>query len=283
MHHHFANDHHILSLSGGKDSVFLYHELIKRGYLVDEVMFYDTGMEFKAVYDVQDQIKNDCRQRKILYTKLKPEEDFLYKMFDRPVHGTKNGFHYGYSWCGGRCRWGTTDKMQAMDKYAKSKNAKVYIGIAADEKHRIEKERADYKLMPLVDWEITESMCLAGCYSMGYTWEEIGASPVTGHPDTIKLYEILDRVSCWCCANKNLKELRNIYKYLPNYWMKLEDLQSRTDRPMKGEGQNVFQLKERFDLENEWLKKEKSIRSKAFFQVLKERLEEKEGILIETF
>ena len=49
----------------------------------------------------------------------------------------------------------------------------------------------------------------------------------------IELYNILDRVSCWCCCNKNQKELYNIWKHMPEYWQKLTDLQHRTNRPMK--------------------------------------------------
>lgn len=63
------------------------------------------------------------------------------------------------------------------------------------------------------------------------------------------LYEILDRVSCWCCQNSNLKELKNMYLYLPKYWRMLKGLQSRIDTPMKGEGKSVFQLEERFKKE----------------------------------
>ena len=73
----------------------------------------------------------------------------------------------------------------------------------------------------------------------GYFWEENG----------FRLYDILDRVSCWCCANKNLKELRNIYTHLPDYWDRLKDIQSKTNRPMKGEGKSVFDLEERFKKE----------------------------------
>ena len=51
-------------------------------------------------------------------------------------------------------------------------------------------------------------------------------------------------------CNKNLKELRNIRKYLPLYWEKLKDLQRQLERPMKGfyKGQprGVFELGERF-------------------------------------
>lgn len=55
---------------------------------------------------------------------------------------------------------------------------------------------------------MTEAAALARCYESGFFWEESG----------VKLYDILDRVSCWCCCNKNLRELRNVYSYLPEYW-----------------------------------------------------------------
>ena len=90
---------------------------------------------------------------------------------------------------------------------------------------------------------MTEADCLRFCYDRGFFWEEdteIGP---------VRLYDILDRVSCWCCANKNLKELRNIYLHLPEYWRRLEAMQYRTDRPMKGKGKSVFELKERFENE----------------------------------
>ena len=69
------------------------------------------------------------------------------------------------------------------------------------------------------------------------------------------LYDMLDRVSCWCCSNKNLKELRKIYRHLPQYWSRLETLQKQIDRPFKGsykgEPRGIFELKKRFDLEYE--------------------------------
>ena len=69
----------------------------------------------------------------------------------------------------------------------------------------------------------------------------------------IDLYSILDRVSCWCCCNKNKKELFNIWKYLPEYWERLKELQGKIDRPMKkfcnkqyGEYGNVFDMEKVF-------------------------------------
>lgn len=203
---------------------------------IDEVVFYDTGMEFRAIYDTRDRVIPVLEAKGIKYTELKPAYDFIYKMFEKPVNGRKNGFHYGYSWCGGRCRWGTTDKLIALDRYAETQNALMYVGIAADETKRLERERKPYKRFPLVDMKLTERECLTICYTRGYEWQENG----------IRLYDILDRVSCWCCANKNLKELENIYLHMPEYWERLKALQARTERPMKGPGKSVFELEKRF-------------------------------------
>ncbi len=227
---------YIASVSFGKDSLYMLLRLIETGAPLDEVVFYDTGMEFQAVYDIRDAVQPLLEEHGIKYIELSPDYDFLYKMFDKPVNGRLNGFHYGYSWCGGRCRWGTTDKLKALDRYAEYHDAVVYIGIAADETARLAKEHKSYKQYPLAVWGVTEETALKGCYFAGFEWLEKG----------YRLYDLLDRVSCWCCANKNLWELYNIWRYLPEYWERLKNLQSRTDRPMKGINKSVFDLEERF-------------------------------------
>lgn len=83
---------------------------------------------------------------------------------------------------------------------------------------------------------MTEADCLSYCYDKGFSWLE----------DGIELYSILDRVSCWCCANKNLKELRNYYIHLPKYWQKLKDLQNKTERPFKNNKYSIFDLEKKF-------------------------------------
>lgn len=232
--------HHIASVSFGKDSLYMLLRLIETGAPLDEVVFYDTGMEFQAIYNIRDTVRPLLTEHGIIYTELAPDYAFLYKMFEKPVNGRTNGFHYGYSWCGGRCRWGTTDKLKALDRYAEQTGAVVYIGIAADETARLAKERKPYKRFPLADWGVDENTALQGCYAAGFEWLE----------DGYRLYDLLDRVSCWCCANKNLQELRNIRHHLPTYWAKLKDLQSRTDRPMKGPDKSVFELDARFAAED---------------------------------
>ncbi len=150
-------------------------------------------------------------------------------------------YHYGFEWCGGFCRWATRYKLNTIKEYYKKSYAAEeifeYVGIAADEPKRIKDDI--HKLYPLVEWNMTESECLQYCYDHGFNWDENG----------IELYLLLDRVSCWCCRNKNLKELKNIYMYLPEYWQRLRGLQSRIESPMKGDGKSVFELEERFKKE----------------------------------
>lgn len=228
---------YIASVSFGKDSLAMLLLILEKGLPLHEVVFYDTGMEFQAIYSTRDKIVPILEDHGVKYTELRPPRPFLFDMLEKPVNSKKNGLHCGYSWCGGRTRWGTAFKTATLDAHAKKAGLNViqYIGIAADEPKRLERLPKS-KVAPLADWGISEADALRLCYEHGYYWEENG----------FRLYDILDRVSCWCCANKNLKELRNIYTYLPEYWKRLKEIQSKTDRPMKGNGKSVFELEERF-------------------------------------
>lgn len=211
---------YVASVSFGKDSLAMLLLLIENRYDIDEVVFYDTGMESQSIYDTRDIIKGLLKKLNIEYTELKPKIPFADKMLNIEVHKRDGKIQKGYGLCGGRCRWGTTDKNNAIEKYLKEQYRQDYmefIGIAYDETARIEKERNEHKLLPLVDWKMTEKDCLEYCYNRGFYWEENG----------IKLYDILDRVSCWCCANKNKKELENMRIYLPEYYLKYIDLLKR--------------------------------------------------------
>ena len=44
------------SVSFGKDSLAMLFMLIDKGYQLDEVVFYDTGMEFQAIYNTRDAV-----------------------------------------------------------------------------------------------------------------------------------------------------------------------------------------------------------------------------------
>ena len=176
---------YIASVSFGKDSLAMLLKIIEDNLQLDEVVFYDTGMEFNAIYNIRDIIVPILENLNIKYTELKPKCTFCYKMFEKPVNKRNGTIGKGYSWCGGACRWGTTEKLQALEKYCKGHYE--YVGIAIDEQKRLAKERKGNKLFPLVDFKMTGKDCLNYCYDKGFNWLE----------DSIDLYSILDRVSCW--------------------------------------------------------------------------------------
>ena len=233
----------VASVGFGKDSLAMLLLLLERNTRLDEVIFYNSEMEFQAIYDIRDRIKPVLEQRGIRFTEVKPGAPFLYHMLERPVNSKKNGFHLGYGWCGGPCRWGTKLKTTALDGLAP--DAEIhYVGIAVDEPERLERLESP-KCSPLADVGMTETDCLAYCYERGFFWEENG----------IRLYDILDRVSCWCCKNKNRRELKNIYQFLPQYWERLKELQAQIPMPMKPYSRrgvpygNVFDLEKVFQQE----------------------------------
>lgn len=244
---------YVASCSFGKDSLAMVLRLLEENKPLDEVIFFDTGMEFDSIYRNRDRIKYLLFEKHIRYTELHSKNNFLFDMFVRPIkyrnpENKDYPMHYGYEWCGARgIRWGTSGKLQAIQKHYKEnyddEEIFEYIGIAVDEPDRVKDDV--HKIYPLVDWGMTEKDCLQYCYDKGYDWNENG----------IELYSVLDRVSCWCCQNKNLKELKNIYMYLPEYWQRLRGLQSRIDTPMKGEGKSVFDLEKRFEKEIKEAKK----------------------------
>lgn len=227
----------VASVSFGKDSLAMLLLLLEKEMPLDEVIFYNSGMEFEAIYDIRDRIKPVLEQRGIRFTEVKPGVPFLYDMLERPVNSKKNGFHLGYGWCGGPCRWGTTLKIDALDGVAPDAEAH-YVGIAADETARLAK-LVPPKCSLLADAGMTEADCLAYCYERGFFWEENG----------IRLYDILDRVSCWCCKNKNRKELKNIYQFLPQYWERLKELQAQIPMPMKPYSRRGVPYGSVFDME----------------------------------
>lgn len=225
----------MVQFSGGKDSTAMLLLMIEKGMDIDEVVFFDTGWEFESVYRNIHEHEQMLKRLGIKFTILKSEKSFDYLAFEKEVHKRDGTIQQGYSWCGGLCRWGTTEKLKALERYCKGEIE--YVGLAYDEQKRILKERKGVKVFPLDEWEMAEADALQHCYESGVQYNESG----------YRLYDLLDRASCYCCGNKNLKELRNIYQNLPEYWERLKAMQQRTPRLYRKIG--IDALEHRFEEE----------------------------------
>lgn len=222
---------------------------------LDEVVTVDLGDEYPAVYDTLLFTASVCMHERIKFTVLTiPETDEFKEFVSRTgmelsmfeflvfQHRKKNG-ECGYGWCG-KQRWGTAIKKQLLNNYYQSMDRFIveYVGIAADETHRIDiRPHKNYtKVYPLIKWNMTEKNCLQYCYDHGITWTQ----------DSIRLYDILDRVSCQHCQQKNLKELSNIKTYLPSLWDSFKDWQEKIPYAYRSDGKTIFDLDRRFDIDD---------------------------------
>lgn len=235
---------YIASCSGGKDSLAMTLKLIELNYPLDEVVSYLSDADFQAVINVIYKLKALCERKGIKFTILQSRDTFIYTMCEKSVNKRNGEVQQGYQWCGGTTRWGTTIKLDVIKEHYKSYQNEMiveYVGIASDERRRINRERSNnkIKLYPLVEWEMTEKDCLDYCYSNGWHWNENG----------YELYDLLDRVSCKYCKNKNLKELRNIYHCLPELWNELKELQDQFQTPYKN-NMTIHDLEARFIAED---------------------------------
>lgn len=205
----------VVQFSGGKDSTCMLLMMLEKGMRVDKVIFCDTGMEFPQMYEHIKKVDNYIFEN---YGKkievIKEERGFNYWMFDHIKTKGKNKGERGYGWANARIRWCTKYlKTWTCNKYLKNFDHINYIGIAFDEPNRHLKIKPN-EIHPLYDWGITEKQALEYCYSKGFDWGG--------------LYENFDRVSCWCCPLKGVKELKILWEKYPDLWKKLKEMDKKS-------------------------------------------------------
>lgn len=263
----------VLSLSGGKDSTALALEWLKRHqqdpvtYPLHEVMYCDVGMEFPAMVEHINHLEKIFVAAGIKFTKLQPKKSFEYLMFEHWPKFKPNGKYknQGYSWPGPQSRWCTKEKTGVLDGYTNKlqKKWKVIklVGLAADEKHRLERKNNQNPnhRHPLIDWGWSEADCLQYCYAAGFDWGG--------------LYELFGRVSCWCCPLNSLDELRKLRTHFPDLWARLLDMEHRTWKTFRAD-YSVDQLEIRFAFEEERLAAGLPIKNREFMTALRQRLED---------
>ena len=76
---------YVASCSFGKDSLAMVLRVLEEQLPLNEVVFYDTGMEFDSIYYNRDKMKNMLRQHNVVFTELSSKNHFLFDMFVRPI------------------------------------------------------------------------------------------------------------------------------------------------------------------------------------------------------
>ena len=254
----------VVSFSGGKDSTAMLLRMIELGEHIDEVVCCDTYKEFPAMYRHIDKVQKVVEDAGIKFTMLRSEKSFDYLMFEEKKTRGKHADKLGRGWATNRIRWCTGElKRDVIRKYYRELNAThnviQCIGIATDEAYRLERKnnQKEDNRHPLIEWGWDEKTCLQYCYDKGYDWEG--------------LYEIYDRVSCWCCPLKSLEELRKLRKHHPHLWEELKDMDNRSWNRFTFR-YSVEDLDKRFAFEEERIAQDLSITNREFHRELRKML-----------
>jgi 3'-phosphoadenosine 5'-phosphosulfate sulfotransferase (PAPS reductase)/FAD synthetase len=232
--------------------------MIEEGMKIDLILFCDTGLEFPEMYEHIRKVEKYIG-RKI--TILKPEKDFMWWATEYSFKSKTGSEIKGKGYPSRMIRWCNQKfKRDVCNKYLNELRKKydviIYAGIAFDEPSRV--ANLNYPL--IYRWRMTEKACLQFCYERGFDWDG--------------LYEIWDRVSCWCCPLQSLKSLRKLRKYRPNLWKKLKEIDAKlahTIQPNFKFDRSLSDIERRFEVEDEFIAEGKKIGTKEFYATLRER------------
>lgn len=202
---------HIVSFSGGKDSTALLLRMLELKMPIDKVVFADTQKEFPETYEFIDKVEKRVGIKIERIRAEKTWEDWFYGRYTRGFRkGEIRGFPKCHivDWC--------SRSLKQVPLHKIEKGNTVYLGIAYDEKHRVQKviDRRIVKY-PLIDWKWTEKDCLEYCKKN----------------DLINpLYSKFKRLGCWCCPKQSKESLKVLKKEYPELWNKL--LKMERDSPL---------------------------------------------------
>lgn len=241
------NMKHILSCSFGKDSIATALLALQHGEPLDELVYCEVmfSEEISGELPEHNRFIHETaipyfEQRGIPTRVLRSEKTYLSCFYHVVTRGKTKGMLSGFP-LSGRCTIQRDCKLPPIKAYQKAlpPDTVQYIGIAADEPKRLARLKPG-QISLLDKYHVAEpearSMCAA---------EEL-LSP---------LYDFTKRGGCWFCPNASISELRHLYRYHPELWQLLLELQDVPNKPTERfSWRRTFrEIDERFRQEGEQL------------------------------
>lgn len=237
---------YILSLSYGKDSLACLGAIEKLGWPLDRIVHAEVWatdtipaelppmVEFKEKADAI--IENRWGIKVEHFSDDKTYEKVFYRSRTKSKIGN-NGKIYGWPFKKGALCLSEL-KLKAIRKSMESiKSGTFYIGIAKDEKKRLERLQKNNK-SPLseIGWE--EKDCFKWCK------ENNLLSPI---------YETSTRGGCWFCHNQSIGQLRLLRRNYPEYWNLMLKWDEASPVTFHADGHTVHDFERRFQMEDDGL------------------------------
>lgn len=166
---------------------------------------------------------------------LKSVRSFEEQFYEVIKSGKHVGDIYGFpqtihAWCNDRL------KMKPLEAI-KNSSAIRYLGIAADETERIERQKEKNNvILPLVKIGWTESACLDWCEENDFLAPN---------------YKRAFRDGCWFCPKQPVEQLRLLRKNHRDLWELMLKWDNESPVPFKPDGHTVHDFDKRFQLEDE--------------------------------
>lgn len=166
---------------------------------------------------------------------VQPKRSYCDQFYATYKKGKRVGQIYGFpmrqgAWCNSMLKVGPISKMQnSIGQHT------AVVGIAADETERIDRKTENKRLLPLVEYGITEADAFQICEKAGCL------SPAYRDGRT--------RLGCWFCHNQRIKELKRLRKEHPELWKELLKLDEVSPCRFT-QRSSVRQFEERFSYED---------------------------------
>ena len=212
---------HILSISGGKDSMATAILAIENNEPLDmaiycEVMFdKDISGEVPEHHDfVYEKMIPYLEGSGVPVSVVRGGKTYLdcfFRLLTQSKTEEWNGKHYGFP-IGGMCVINRDCKTGAIRKFMRENGLTdciTYVGIAADEPKRLARLEGTNKVSLLAKYGYTEDMAAELCKERGLY------SPA---------YEYSKRNGCWFCPNCRMSEFAEFKRRHPDLWQKLLEL-----------------------------------------------------------
>ena len=239
---------YIASLSFGKDSLAQIILIKRLGLPLDDVIYCDIRYTREFSGEMPEMARWIPTAEEILRREfgvqvrhLTAQHTFKDYFFRVKGDGKHKGEIYGFpfvigAWCNSRL------KVEVINKYLNSVNDDIteYIGIAYDEPSRYaqllkKSTQRRVKRSVLYETKTTEDQAFAICEQYGLV------SP---------LYKTgLKRGGCWFCVKQSVESLRHIWKYHPELWSELRELE-KVSRCTIGKGMTLAERENKFIAES---------------------------------
>lgn len=148
---------HILSFGGGLNSTAMLVYLYENKKQIDEVIFADTLDEFPDTYKAIDYYENYCKERNILFTRIKRGVSLYDYCFEKKIIPSRQKRD-----CTSKFKISPI-RSYIRNKYGKQEKFLMYIGIDYGELHRMKDSNVKYitNEYPLVDSKIDRQGCVS--------------------------------------------------------------------------------------------------------------------------